>query len=355
MDIPKKQLAAVYYNNHDIRIEEVLVPDIGPGELLVKTIVCGLCGGEALEWYHIRTAPKVMGHEPAGIVVAVGEGVLGIREGDRVFVNHHVACMACHECLRGHYTLCESYRKTKIDPGAMCGYFRVPAANVTQDTLILPENVSFEDATVCEPWGCVVGGLKATGIQLGDTVAVIGAGFMGAGFIHIAPLFGAGTIFALDFSDWRLQKSLEYGANYAINPNHENPQEKIRALNHGRLADAVIVTAPSVKAWELGWQLTGKGASLHFGAPPPGEQSWAINPEKLYFSQTRFSSKYSADHTDTRQVLSWIEAGRIRPQLVITHRFELGGICQAFDLLLEAGESLKSMIYPHGLPEDEAK
>jgi L-iditol 2-dehydrogenase len=352
MPLPLTQPAAVYYNNQDIRIEEVVVPKIGPGELLVKTIACGLCGGEALEWYHIRTAPKVMGHEPTGIVVAVGAGVQGFKEGDRVFVNHHVACMSCHECLRGHYTLCAHYRKTRIDPGAMCRYFRVPADNVKHDTLLLPDVVSFEDATVCEPWGCVVGGLKATGIQPGDTVAVIGAGFMGAGFIHLAPLFGAGSIIALDFSDWRLNKSLEYGANYTINPNHENAVEKLRDLNHGRLADAVIVTAPSVKAWELGWQLTGKGASLHFGAPPPGEQIWTIQPEKLYFSETRFSSKYSADHTDTRQVLIWIESRRIKPQLVITHRFDLLGIHQAFDLLLEANVSLKSIIYPHGLPRD---
>jgi L-iditol 2-dehydrogenase len=347
----KKQQAAIYYNNHDIRLEEVPVPEIGPGELLVKTIACGLCGGEALEWYHVRTAPKVMGHEPAGVIVAVGEGVQGFREGDRVFVNHHVACMVCHECQRGHYTLCETYRRTKIDPGAMCGYFRVPSANVTKDTLILPDSVSFEDATVCEPWGCVVGGLKATGIQLGDTVAVVGAGFMGAGFMHIAPLFGAAKIFALDLSDWRLQKSLEYGANFTINPNTEHPQDKLRDLNHGRLADAAIVTVPSVKAWELGLQLVGKGGSLHFGAPPPAEQAWTINPEKLYFSEARLSSKYSADHTDTRQVLSWIEARRVRPQLAITHRFALDGIRQAFDLLLQAGESLKSIIYPHGLPE----
>ncbi len=349
--------AAVYYNNSDIRIEERPIPEIGPGELLVKVVANGLCGGEALEWYHTRNAPKVMGHEPAGIVVKVGQGVTRFKEGDRVFVNHHVGRIQSHLALRGHFTLDPFYKHTHIDPGSACQYFRAPAVNVETDTHLIPDNVSFEEATVIEPWGCVVGGLKVAGIQPGDTVAVVGAGFMGMGFIHMAPLFGAGRVVALDFSDWRLGKALEMGATDTINPRQENAVEKLFDMTAGHGADTVIVTAPSVKAWELAYALVGKGGTLHFGAPPPGDQNWVINPEKLYFSEVTFTSKYSADHHDTYQVLRWLESGRIDPARTFTHRFLLDDMRVAFDLLLEADRSLKSIIYPNGfeLAEHYAK
>jgi len=348
MAIPETMKAAVYYNNQDIRIEERAVPRIGPGELLVQVVANGLCGGEALEWYHTRSAPKVMGHEPAGVVVQVGAGVRGFQEGDRVFVNHHVGRIQSHLALRGHFTRDPFYKGSNLDPGAACQYFRAPAVNVATDTHILPDNVSFEEATVIEPWGCVTGGLKVAGIQPGDSVAVVGCGFMGMGFIHLAPLFGAGSIFALDLSDWRLEKARELGATHTINPQRENAVEKLFDLTHGQGADTVVVTAPSVQAWQQAYELVGTGGTLHFGAPPPGDQSWTLNPEKLYFSEVTFTSKYSADHHDTYQVLRWLEAKRIQPELTFTHRFLLEDMRQAFDLLLQADRSLKSIIYPNG-------
>ncbi|MEW5957501.1 MAG: zinc-binding dehydrogenase [Chloroflexota bacterium] len=340
--------AAVYYNNSDIRLEERPIPQIGPGDILVKTVACGLCGGEAMEWYHAPRAPKVMGHEPAGIVVQAGQNVTRFKEGDRVFVNHHVGRIQSHLSLRGHFTRDPFYNKTKLHPGAMCEYFMAPAVNVETDTHLIPAHVSFAEATVLEPWGCVVGGLKVAGIQPGDAVAVVGSGFMGIGFVHMAPLFGAGKIIALDFSDWRLEKAVELGANVAINPQKEDAVEKMFDLTGGYGADTVIVTVPNTAAWELAYSLVGTGGTLHFAAPPPGNQSWTINPEKLYFSEVTFTSKYSADHHDTYQVLRWLESGRIQPRQAITHRFPLTGIHEAFDLLLKADRSLKSIIYPNG-------
>lgn len=340
--------AAVYYNNRDIRIEERPIPEIGPDDILVKTVACGLCAGEALEWYHIHRAPKVMGHEPAGVVVQAGKNVTRFKEGDRVFVNHHVGRIQSPLALRGRFTLDPFYKQTNLDPGAMCEYFRAPGVNIETDAHLIPPHISFEEATILEPWGCVTGGLKVAGIKPGDTVAVVGSGFMGLGFIHLAPLFGAGTIFALDFSEWRLEKARELGATFTINPKEENAVEKLFDLTGGRGADTVIVTVPQTQAWELAYSLTGAGGTLHLAAPPPGNQNWTINPEKLYFSEITLTSKYSADHHDTYQVLRWLEAGRIKPRLALTHRFRLEDIRQAFDLLLAADKSLKSVIFPHG-------
>lgn len=344
--------AAIYYNNSDIRIEERPIPQIGPDDVLVKTIASGLCGGETMEWYHAPRGPKVMGHEPAGIIVEKGANVTKFNIGDRIFVNHYVSCGTCHYCRRGRYTLCESFKSTHIYPGAMCEYFGVPGRHLDRDTQIIPAHVSFAEATLCEPWGCVVGGLKATEILPSDTVAVIGAGFMGMGFIHMAPLFGAGKVFALDFSEWRLNKSLEMGATHTINPQTENVEEKLRDLNDGRLADVVIVTVPNVNVYAQGHALVEKGGFLHIGAPTTAEPLWKIDPSHQYFSEMKMSAKYSADHTDTHQIMQWIASGRIDALGAITHRFELEDTQKAFNIMLEADASLKPIIYPNGMAEE---
>lgn len=344
--------AAIYYNNHDIRIEERPIPEIGPDDVLVKTIASGLCGGETMEWYHAPRAPKVMGHEPAGIIVDKGANVKKYNVGDRIFVNHYVSCGTCYHCRRGQYTLCDTFKATTLFPGTMCEYFRAPGRNLDRDTQIIPENVSYAEATVCEPWGCVLGGLKATEILPSDTVAVIGAGFMGMGFLHMAPLFGAGKVIALDFSEWRLNKALEMGATHTINPKTENVEEKLRDLNDGRLADVVIVTVPNVHVYAQGHSLVEKGGFLHLGAPTTAQPLWEIDPARQYFTEMRMSSKYSADHTDTHQIMQWITSGRINPLAAITHRYELEDTAKAFSLMLEAGESLKPIIYPNGMQEE---
>ena len=348
----KMMKAAIYYDNSDIRIEERPIPEIGPDDVLLKTIASGLCGGETMEWYHKPRAPKVMGHEPAGIIVDKGANVKNFNIGDKIFVNHYVSCGTCHYCLRGRYTLCESFKDSKLFPGTMCEYFRIPGRNLNRDSIIIPENVSFAEATLCEPWGCVIGGLKVTEILPGDTVAVIGAGFMGMGFIHMAPLFGAGKVVAMDFSEWRLNKALEMGATHTINPKAENVEEKLRDLNNGRLADVVIVTVPLVGVYAQGHALVEKGGFLHIGAPTMPEPLWQINPQQQYFKEMKISAKYSADHTDTNQIMQWIASGRIDGKAAITHRFELKDTLKAFRMMLDADASLKPIIYPHGMDEE---
>lgn len=343
--------AAVYYNNKDIRIEEVPIPEIGPRDLLIKTVACGLCGAEAMEWYHAPRGPKVMGHEPAGIVAETGKDVTSFKVGDRVVFNHYVGRMQSPESLRGHYTVDKYYKKATIKPGGMCEYFRLPAEIVNKDTHLIPDGIPFGNTTILEPWGCVVGGLKVSGILPGDTVVVVGGGFMGQGFVHIAPLFGAGKVVAIDFSDYRLEKALEVGATHTINPLNEDSVEKLLEINAGHLADVVILTAPNLKALESAYALLGPGATLHLNAPTPTGEKWTFSPGDLYFKELSITTKYSADHFDTNQILRWLEAGRIDPEKVITHRFPLEEISTAFDLLVQADKSLKSVIYPNGMDQ----
>ena len=122
--------AAMYYNNHDVRVEEMPRPDIGGEELLVEVQACGICGSDVMEWYRVKSAPRVLGHELAGDVVKVGTGVTDYKVGDRVMVTHHVPCEECHYCAMGHQSVCDTLRTTNFDPGGFSEHLRVPAINV---------------------------------------------------------------------------------------------------------------------------------------------------------------------------------------------------------------------------------
>ena len=338
--------AVVYYNNHDVRLEERPVPEIGPGELLVKLEACGLCGTEMTEYYMIPRAPLVMGHEPTGVVVKTGEGVTKFKLGDRVFVHHHVGCMSCHQCQRGNYSLCENFRKTALEPGGMCEYFRVPAENTRYDTLKLPDNVSFEAGTLIEPIACTMRGVKMTPIRPGDTVVIIGMGFIGLSFLEVVRFMPAGKIIVLDLNEWRRQQGLKHGATHTINPGKEDPVEKIKEINNGLLADAVFVAVPSIKVWDQGISLCEKGATIHFGTPLPPDLAWSINPNKLWFSEIKFTFTYSTSQVETAAVLDMISAGRMDVESLVTHRFGLDQVPEAIELYKAAGQSIKQMIIP---------
>lgn len=342
--VPKKMKAVIYYSNSDVRLEERPVPEIGPGELLVKMEACGLCGSELTEYYMIPRSPLVMGHEPTGVVVQVGEGVTKFKEGDRVFSHHHVGCMSCHQCHRGNFTLCENFRKSRLYPGAMCEYFRVPEENAKFDTILLPDNVSFDVGTLVEPIACTMRGVKITPIRPGDTVVVIGMGFIGLSYLELIRHSPAGKIIVMDLNDWRLEQGKKHGATHIINPGEENPVDYVREVNEGRLADAVFVAVPNIRVWDQGLDLCEKGATIHFGTPLHPDIQWPINPNKLWFSEIKMNFTYSTTHVETQAVMDMIAAGRLDAESLISHRFGLNQVPEAIKLYKEASESIKPII-----------
>ena len=342
--------AAVYHALDDIRIEQRPVPEIGPDDILLKTLACGLCGSETMAWYK-KAEPKVLGHEPIGEVVKVGANVTDYKIGERLFVNHHVGRVQSHLSLRGRFTLDPFYGQMKLDPGGVCGYYRVTAQHLRMDVHRIPDSMTIQEAATIEPWSCVMGGLKHCNIQPGDTIAVVGAGFMGQGFVHMAPMFGAGKVIALDFSDWRLEKAREFGATHAINPRSEDAITALRALNSGRLADTVIVIAPFASAWAQAEALVEAGGTLHLGAPLAPGEDWVRDGNKSYFDEITITSKYSSDHTDTYSYFRLLDAGRIDAKRAITNHFDIADSADAFKMLVEAEKSLKILVYPHGKPK----
>lgn len=339
---------AVYYGIGDIRIEEAPKPDVGTGELLVKMRACGLCGSDLMDWYLRDRAPLVLGHEPAGVVVEVGPGVEDFEVGDRIFAHHHVACLNCHYCRKGDYTLCERFRETHLDPGGFAEFFKVPRENVLIDTMKIPDGVSFEEATLIEPMACCIKGLRETGLQPGDSVAIVGAGPTGLLLLKLAKAFGGGGIFMTDLVDYRLRAAERFGATLALNPLKEDPVRAVREKTEGGGADVVVVTAPNLKALETGLDLCRRGGTLCVFAPTPPDVYLRLSPHRIFFSEIKVVGSYSTSHLETRMALELMKNHRVEVGEFISHRFPLEEIGEAFKLASGDKNCLKIVITSGG-------
>ena len=203
---------AVYHNNKDIRIQEMPKPKIKEGEILVKVKASSICGTDVMEWYRIKKAPLILGHETTGDIVEVGEGVKKFKAGQRVFVTHHVPCYECKYCLEGNHTACQVLHKGNYDPGGFSEFIRVPRINVEHGTFLLPESVSYEEGTIVEPLACCVRGQKVINVKENHTVLILGSGVSGLLNIQLAKLRGARVV-ATDVDDYKLKKAKEFGAD----------------------------------------------------------------------------------------------------------------------------------------------
>jgi L-iditol 2-dehydrogenase len=336
--------AAVYYSQQDIRIEEKPVLKIADDEVLVQMKACGICGSDLMDWYLKPRAPLVLGHEPAGLIAGKGGKVEGFEVGDRVFVHHHVACLTCHYCRRGNYTLCKQFHNTNIKPGGFAEYFRVPAPNLQVDTLKISESVSFEEATLIEPVGCCLRALRKANIGIGDSVAIVGAGPTGIIHAILSKNFGASQVIVSDIVDHRLATARKLGADVVVNPRNENLKDIVHAKTDGRGVDLAIVTAPSIQAYKAALNICSKGGKLLIFAPTlPGERL-EVNPKELFFSEVQILSSYSTSHLETRQALELIQQGKIHASELITHRYRLEETAEAFRTALESKESLKVVV-----------
>jgi len=339
-------LGVVYHSNDDVRIVDLPIPEIGPGELLVQLRACGLCASDVMEWYMKPRAPVYPGHEPVGIVAALGEGVQQFSIGQRVFIHHHVPCMVCHFCLRASFSQCLTFRATRLYPGGLAEYIRVPALNVQLDVLPLPDELSFEAATLIEPLACCVRGIDRAAIQSGDSVLVLGAGSNGLMLAQLAQQRGAVRVIIVDPIAYRRQRALDAGIDHALDPEsgQENLLQQIYTVNDGRKPDLVLVTPSSISAMQQGLELVGPGGTVLFFAPPSPAATLPIIPNQLFFQEISLHTSYSAGPYETRLALGLLHTGRIRPETVITHQFPLREAAKAFQLVARPGDALKVVI-----------
>jgi len=337
---------AMYYNNRDVRLEEIPTPKIGPGELLVKVLASGICGSDVMEWYRIKKAPRVLGHEITGEIIEVGEGVERYRIGDRVFVSHHVPCNTCRYCLNGYHTVCDTLRRTNFDPGGFTEYIRVPKLNVDRGVFLLPQEVSFEDGVFIEPLACVLRGQRLARFRPGQSVFVIGSGISGLLHIALARASGAGRIIASDINGYRLNAARQFGADEAIDAKDVNPS-KIREINKGRLADLIIVCAGTISAYIQALQSVDRGGTVLCFAPLEPDLNFVFPFFDFWNDGIKLLPTYGGSPLDITIAIELIRSQRLPLREMITHRLALAETGLGFQLVAEAKESIKVIIEPH--------
>jgi L-iditol 2-dehydrogenase len=336
--------AAVYYSQEDIRIEDFPIPKLDENEVLVEMKACGVCGSDLMDWYLKSRAPLVLGHEPAGVVKMKGGKVRDFKVGDRVFVHHHVACLRCHYCKHGDYTLCEQFHDTNIKPGGFAEYFKVPFKNLQLDTLVLPETVTFEEATLIEPVGCCLRAIRKGNVQAGDSVAVIGAGATGIIHVGLSKIYEAAKTIVSDLLDYRLRMAKRFGADVVVNAEREDLNSIVKTETGGMGVDVAVVTAPSLEAYKSAMRICRKGGRLIVFAPTIPGKHLEVSPEELFFSELQIIPSYSTSHVEIREALDLIASGRLNVKELITHRFKLVDTAKAFGTASESKESLKVIV-----------
>ncbi len=341
---PAATTAAIYYGPGDLRIEEVPLPPLGPGELLIRIRACGLCPSEVMDWYMARKAPVPVGHEPAGEVVEAASGV-AFRPGDRVFVHHHAPCLTCHFCRRGDFVQCATWRPRRLVPGGLATYAIVQAAAVASDVAPLPDRLSDDVATFVEPLACVVKSVRRARMRDGDHVLVIGLGVMG--LLHLLVMRALAAPAQLLAAD-RIPERLARGAGLAdavIDVSRFALADAVAGATGGRGADIVVVGPGSVDALEAGRQAVAPGGTLVVFTPTPPDVVWPLPVHDVFFNETTIVPSYSAGPNDIREAVRLLSGG-LAVEPLITHRLPLKEVGAGYMLLRNPGPALKVVVRP---------
>ena len=331
-----------WYNNADIRLEEVPTPKPGPQEMLVKILACGICGSDIVEWYRLPRAPLVQGHEIGAVVVETGRCVKKFKIGDRVFIAPKVACLQCEYCRHGHHPVCANI-KGRL-PGGFAEYILVPEDLVEKGTYHLPDRVTYEQSTFIEPLACVIRAQRLAGITGNQSILILGCGMSGLLHIKLAKAKGC-TIAATDVNDSRLALAKKFGAGFIWKATAAVSDRLI--AENGKKADGVIVCTGALAAIEQAWTCVDKGgAVVFFAVPGPGKQvTLPIND--FWTQEIRILTSYYCGPDDITAAIEMLDSGAMIIEDLITHRLPLEETAKGFNLVLEGQESIKVIIKPN--------
>lgn len=312
----------------DVRIEEVADPTPAPGEVVCDVLACGVCASDVTDWYVRAKLPAVLGHEPTGVVTAVGEGVHTVSIGDRVVIHHHAPCGECRRCRRGHETMCERFRSTRLEPGGFAERVRIPA-ELVDELLVLPDELDPYSATIVEPLACVIRAQDRASLRAGDSLLVVGAGCNG--LLHIAAAHAQGVEVV-----WIREPR----------PERRALAEAWGAEHHGNeLVDVAMVCTPKPEGIATAAQALAPGGTLCLYAPPAPASPPPFDGTSLFLREVTVTASYSAGPRDMRAALQTILDGSIDPTPLITHRLALEDTARALSLQ-RRGEALKAIVVP---------
>ena len=346
--------AQVFRGVDQLSYEEVPLPEIGADEILVQVQVVGLCQSDIKKIkYPLYEPPRIFGHETAGTIAAVGSEVQKWQTGDRVVVLHHIPCMHCAYCLNENFSMCEVYKTITTTAGfapsggGFAEYVKVPGHIVRNGGLmIIPDDVTFEQASFVEPTNCCLKAVKKAQISPGQTVLVTGAGPIGLMFIMLVKYFGARAI-STDLMPSRMEKALSVGADAAFDARDPALVEKIQALTQGMGVDVSLLAVPSDKAFFQALDCTRKGGKILFFAEFPDELEIPINPNILYRREIDLMGSYSSSYRVQSLAAEIVFNRRIDVNALISDRYPLKDLAMAVDrAITPTPETYKILIFP---------
>lgn len=321
-----------FYEPKDIRIEEVPVPNPGPGEIVIKNKVTLTCGTDVKTYMrgYRYEPPYTFGHEASGIVSAIGDGVTKFKVGDSVVAHNSAPCNKCYYCKNSLHSLCEELIQNQFENGAYADYQLIPKRIVDQNTFLIPEGMSYKQAALLEPLACAVYGADNVPIEVGDTVCVNGCGPIGLMFIRVCYLRGANVI-ACDMSDVRLEIAKKMGARHTINITEvEDQAEAVKALtDDNRGADSVIEAAGLPEVWEISMDMVRPGGFvLFFGGTKKGLKV-PVDTTFVHYSQITLKGVFHTTPKHVNQAFELLKMEEILAKDFIQNDYKLDQIEEA--------------------------
>ncbi|MHB9036421.1 MAG: zinc-dependent dehydrogenase [Armatimonadota bacterium] len=344
-------ITATYTQGGKYDIVDLPIPQIADDELLLRVEASSICGTDIRI---IRSGHRklhsgqrvVLGHEFAGVIEMSGSKARSFPVGTRVAVAPNIGCGRCEYCIQGLTNMCPDYSAFGINfDGAHAEYVRIPQAAISQGNVIqLPDSMSFADATIIEPLSCVVNGIRASRIKLGDTVVVFGAGPIGLMHMMLARISGAGCVMVIDVQQHRLDEAKRLGADIVVDSSRESARERIMAQTTGRGADVIITACPvsSVQSQSLEL-LAPYGRVCFFGGLPKDNSHVSLDTNLIHYKNLVVTGVTGGSPYDFRLAARLIETKRIDAKSVVSHRFATGDMAKAFDVSMN-GETMKVII-----------
>ena len=349
--IPKTMRAGVYREKGVVKVEEVPVPEVGNGEVLIKVAACGICGTDIKKIFQRYVEPpQILGHELAGTVVAIGRGATKWKLGDRVMSFHHIPCGTCFYCKNRLFSQCKQYKTTGLtggftpNGGGFGEYVKAMPWVAERGIVPLPDNVSFEEATFIEPINTIVKAVQKARVAAGETVLVVGCGPIGLQLLMVTKTVGA-RIYTSDPMATRRTKSLKLGAVESFDPISGKLVEEVRARTEGRGADAVLVAVahPSVVIEALAAARPG-GRVLLFAANDPVTKI-EFPAAAVGIDEKEILGSYSAAVDIQDSAAALVLEKKLPVMDIVTHRFPLARIQEGLELANRpTEESLKILI-----------
>ena len=344
-----KMTAAVLYGKEDIKIERVPIPRVGDGEVLVKVEVALTCGTDLKVYqrgYHARmiVPPALFGHELAGVVEEVGAGVRGFKKGMRVVALNSAPCGMCFYCSKHQENLCEDLL---FNNGAYAEYIRIPKRIVESNMLAVPPDVSYEEAAMVEPLACVLRGLHETGVEIGDTVVVIGGGPIGLMFVQVAKAIGCNVVSVVK-RDSQVTAAKHMGAHDVVQITKvTDPIKAVRAISPDkRGGDVVIEAVGRPEAWEWATEMVRKGGTVNFFGGCAAGSKVQLDTNRLHYSEVTLKATFHHTPETVRRAFGLIAEKKIRSTDYITGEAPLSRLQQVLRHMLNRNGDIKTAIIP---------